>query len=258
MTPKHGIIRHLIMRLASRCKRRRQRRPSFDTIQANPSVGNAEDVITGGYHGFPGGRSMDRVVKNAPYPYDLGWQGRLMEGRTRGQSEDDEENVEKARFGTRNVEAEDGTEMRSMKERGGKKEEDCKSTSPAATCRSRECGEQASTQSLQQRQQQQQPPRSRINSARNVVMETVHLSDPLQASTDMATAKIPDPTLRRFPDAFVTARKPVLRKPVPNITETANSDVKNTALEAFLLLFALGAFGAFTLCFVVMELLSRW
>jgi len=101
-----------------------------------------------------------------------------------------------------------------------------------------------------------------IKSSLDGVVDKASLFGSPQILTDMATAKTPDPLLRTFPDRFIVARKPIVRKPVPHTTKTDNSDelreeVKNTALEALLLLFALGAFGACTVCFVVMELLSR-
>ena len=237
------------MHKVSRSKRRRKRHSSSDTVQTNSTIGNPHDAIVRGYHEFPWEHSLDRVVKNVPYPNGL---GRLMEEKAKGGSGSDEENVQGPKFDTRDVEAEHGTKMRSMKEQGGEKE-----STPAVTP-TRECGEQASTQ------KQKQPLCSNIKSAHDSVKETVQLSDLLQPSKDMATAKIPEPKLHTLvPDPFGIERKPVLRKPIRPVTETTNSnvlraEVKNTALEAFLLLFALGSFGACTICLVVMELLSRW
>lgn len=262
MAPKHSLTRHL-MRLATRCKQQHKKRSFFDTAQINPTDQDPENAIIKGYHVFPSEHSLDHLEKNAPQPPDLGKHARWMDDRVNKRNEDaSQKNVHEARFRTRDMETEGGVEMRDMKEQKGKKE-DCKST-PAATPTSQECGEQAKTQNQQKEQPQQQPPpSSRIKPEKIPVKKSVHFSDPLRFSSEMITMKTSDPEIRTFPEPFVISRKPVLRKPVPPITVTGDSNVlrakvKNTALEAFLLLFALGAFGACTVCFVVMQVLSRW
>ena len=178
-----------------------------------------------------------------------------------GGSGDGKKYARRVGSGNRDGGAENGTEMKSMKWLGVKEED--RRPPPAATPTARECGKQASMQNQQRQQQQQRqpPPCSKIKPPPDGVEERPHISaPPPQPLTDMTMTKTTDPLLHTFPNPVVIARKPVVRKPVPHRTKKANSDVlrvevKNTALETFLLLFAIGAFGACTVCFVVTELL---
>lgn len=158
---------------------------------------------------------------------------------------------------------------------------------PAAMSSPQECGEQASMQS------RPQSPRSRIKSAHTGIKKRVHVFALLpQPFTDMATATIPVAPLRTFSEPPTVARKPVSRKPVLNRAEMDNpnnvlkgssskllvdrnkaikslgtpqkatgenmrAEAKKTSMEAFLMLFAMGAFSAWTVCLFATAVVNR-